>query len=42
MIWIEGMKSLCFYLLQVVVQQLPEWKAHEWNYEKEDPSSESL
>lgn len=21
----------------VVIQQLPEWKGHEWNYEKEDP-----
>jgi hypothetical protein len=20
--------------MQVVIQQLPEWKAHEWNYEK--------
>lgn len=24
--------------MQVVVQQLPEWKAHEWKYEKVDPS----
>ncbi|KAH7547248.1 hypothetical protein FEM48_Zijuj01G0289700 [Ziziphus jujuba var. spinosa] len=26
----------------VVIQQLPEWKAHEWKYEKVDPSSEFL
>ena len=25
-------------LMQVVIQQLPEWIAHEWTYEKELPS----
>jgi hypothetical protein len=24
--------------MQVVVQQLPEWKGHEWDYEKISPS----
>ncbi|XP_028116005.1 photosynthetic NDH subunit of subcomplex B 3, chloroplastic-like isoform X2 [Camellia sinensis] len=25
-------------LKRVVIQQLPEWKGHEWNYNKEPPS----
>ncbi len=24
--------------MQVVIQQLPEWKGHEWNYETISPS----
>jgi len=27
--------------MQVVIQQLPEWKAHEWKYEKQVPADES-
>lgn len=30
--------ALTYDLMQVVIQQLPEWKSHEWKYEEIDPS----
>ncbi|GLT45131.1 hypothetical protein SLA2020_189840 [Shorea laevis] len=33
--------SVFFYVMQVVIQQLPEWKAHEWKYERLPPKEDS-
>lgn len=34
---IGWIKCFFFLLMQLVVQQLPEWKGHEWNYERISP-----